>query len=202
MALAAAGVDARLTETPLQARAADWLIVPDADDDDASLARGLSDEVLDAVRGHVLAERPLLVVGGAMHWLLGGRTHAGLPPSLDVFAASVSRFDHRITDDGERPLLVPHVGFSFVVGLDRHPVLQSVVPKTERGAWLYFRHRLCAPARVPKAEVAVCHHGVPFAGAIWRGPTLAMQFVPELSGPLGLSMLAALYASIHRGKAS
>ena len=50
---------------------------------------------------------------------------------------------------------------------------------------------LFAGARVPFAEVAVAHHGVPFAGAIWRDATLALQFLPELSGPPGLSLLDA-----------
>jgi glutamine amidotransferase len=44
---------------------------------------------------------------------------------------------------------------------------------------------------VPQAEVAVCHHGVPFAGAIWRGPIVALQFLPELSGSLGVALLGA-----------
>jgi imidazoleglycerol phosphate synthase glutamine amidotransferase subunit HisH len=98
-------------------------------------------------------------------------------------------------DDGERPLLSPHLGSSFVVGLDRQPILKSVVPKDAAGAWFAFRHRLCAPSRIPAADVAIAHHGVPFAAAIWRGSTLACHFLPEQSGVIGLDVLRAFFAA-------
>jgi glutamine amidotransferase len=114
-----------------------------------------------------------------------------MPAGLGVFQAPVQRFDPRVTDEGERPLMTPHTGPSFVVGLDRHPTLSELVPRGEAGCWFTFHHRLCAPARVPQADVAVCHHGVPFAGAIWRNNVLAVQFLPEMSGRSGLDFLRA-----------
>jgi len=190
-ALAAAGIDAKLSETPLQAKNADWLIVPDGDDADDALSKGISPGVLDAIQGHVEARRPLLAIGFGLTLLLEGRTHAAMLPGLGTFRAQVQRFDPRLTDEDERPLLSPHAGFALVVGLDRQPQLAPLVPRGEAGVWLAFRHRLCAPSRIPQAEVAVCHHGVPFAGAIWRGSLLATQFLPEHSGRLGLDVLKA-----------
>ncbi len=196
LALSAVGVEARLTDTPLSARGADILIVPDGDDDDSVLQKGISAGVIDAIAGHVERERPLLAIGLGLCFLLSGRTHQAMPVGADVFRAPVQRFDPRMAaDDGERPLLSPHLGSSFVVGLDRQPILKSVVPAGAAGAWFAFRHRLCAPARVPQADVAVAHHGVPFAAAIWRGPTLALQFLPEQSGTIGLDALRAFFAS-------
>jgi imidazoleglycerol phosphate synthase glutamine amidotransferase subunit HisH len=192
-ALSAIGVDARLADSPLSARHADVLIVPDGDDDDRSLARGISPGVIDAIAGHVARDRPLLAVGLGLCFLLSGRTHASMPAGADVFRAPVQRFDPRMADEGERPLLSPHVGASLVVGLDRHPRLRSLVPRASPGLWLSFRHRLCAPARIPQADVAVAHHGVPFAAAIWRGSVLAMHALPEQSGPAGLDVLRAFF---------
>ena len=190
-ALQAASIDARLADTPLQARTADWLLVPDGDDADTALSRGVAPGVLDAIAGHAAAGRPLLCIGLALTFLLEGRTHPAMPPSLGILKAPVQRFDPRMTDDGERPLLVPHAGSSLIVGLDRHPALRVLVPRSAQGTWMTFRHRLCAPARVPQADVAVCHHGVPFAGAIWRGPILAVHFLPEQSGRRGIEFLQA-----------
>jgi glutamine amidotransferase len=194
-ALQAVGVDARLTDTSLSARQADILIVPDGDDAEGSLSRGMSSGVIDAIAGHVARERPLLAVGLGLCFLLAGRTHPAMPAGADVFRAPVQRFDPRMADEGERPLLSPHVGASLVVGLDRQPALRTLVPRGAPGLWFTFRHRLCAPARVPQADVAVAHHGVPFAAAIWRGPTLAIQFLPEQSGPAGLDVLRAFFAA-------
>ncbi len=194
-ALAAVGVEARLTATPLAARPADILVVPDGDDDDRALSRGVSAGVVDAIAGHVAKERPLLAIGLGLCFLLSGRTHPSMPMGADIFRAPVQRFDPRMADEGERPLLAPHVGASFVVGLDRQPTLSAMVKKGDAGVWLTFRHRLCAPARIHQADVAVGHHGVPFAAAIWRGATLAVQFLPEQSGPVGLEMLRAFFGA-------
>ncbi|MBI1948041.1 MAG: hypothetical protein HYS27_20285 [Deltaproteobacteria bacterium] len=190
-ALRSVGVDARLADTTLAARSADVLIVPDGDDDDAGLARGAGPGVRDAIAEFALTGRPLLAIGLGVSLLLEGQVHGGAPAGLGLFRAPVQRFDPRMTDEGERPLLTPHVGFALVVGLDRHPLLASLAPKSAPGAWFAFRHRLCAPARVPQANVAVCHHGVPFAGAIWKDAILAVQFLPEHSGRVGLELLRA-----------
>lgn len=190
-ALHAAGVEARLADTPLMARSAEILVVPDGDDDEDSLARGAAPGVLDAIAEFARTGRPLLAIGLGVSLLLEGQVHAAAPPGLGLFRAPVQRFDPRMTDEGERPLLTPHTGFALVVGLDRHPQLSSLVPKGAPGAWFAFRHRLCAPARVPQADVAVCHHGVPFAGALWKDSILAVQFLPEHSGRIGLDLLRA-----------
>ncbi len=190
-ALRAVGVDAKVADTTLAARSADVLVVPDGDDDDAALARAPSAGVRDAIAEFALTGRPLLAIGFGVSLLLEGPVRAGGPPGLGLFHAPVQRFDPRLTDEGERPLLSPHVGFALVVGLDRHPVLAGLVPKGAPGAWFAFRHRLCAPARVPQANVAVCHHGVPFAGALWKDAILAVQFLPEHSGRAGLELLRA-----------
>lgn len=194
-ALQAAGIEAKLSESPLEARRCDRLVVPDGDDDDGALSRGMSSSIIEAIAGHVEAQRPLLCVGLSLTFLLAGAAHPAMPPGLGAFQAPPVRFDPRITDEGERPLMTPHTGYSLVVGLDRHEHVGRIVPKDEPGIWLYFRHRLCAPARVPQAEVAVGHHGVPFAAAIWRGPVLAVQFLPEQSGLPGLELLRLW----HRG---
>jgi glutamine amidotransferase len=188
-ALAAVGFDPRLAESPHLAKGADLLVVPDGDDADDALARGISPGVLDAIHAHAAAKKPLLCVGLAVHFLLEGRTHPQMPAGLGLFRAQVQRFDPRLTDESERPLLSPHAGPSLVVGLDRMRTLEPLVPKGEAGVWMTFRHRLCAPSRIPQADVAVCHHGVPFAGAIWRENLLAVQFLPEHSGRNGLDLL-------------
>jgi glutamine amidotransferase len=188
-ALTAAGIEARLTESPLEVKQADALVVPDGDDADVALSRGVSASVVDAIAGHVESRRPMLCIGLGVHFLLEGKTHAAMPTGLGVFRAQVQRFDPRLTDESERPLLSPHAGSSLVVGLDRHPVLSALVPKGQPGVWMTFRHRLCAPSRIPQADVAVCHHGVPFAGAIWRDQITAVQFLPEHSGKNGIDLL-------------
>lgn len=195
LALRAVGIEARLTDTPLGARQADILVVPDGDDDKRALERGISSGTMEAIALHAEKERPLLAIGLGLCFLLSGRTHPAMPVGADVFRAPVQAFDPYMTDEGERPLLSPHVGASFVVGLDRHSHLKAVVPAGDPGVWLTFRHRLCSPARIPQADVAVAHHGVPFAAAIWRERILGVQFLPEQSGPTGLAILRSFFST-------
>lgn len=195
-ALVAAGIDAQVTGSTEDVRAADRLVLPDGKDDEATLSRGVRQAYFDAVNQHIARQRPLLAVGMGLQFLLGGTTHGGMPEGLDVFRVPVNRFDVRMVDENERPLKSPHVGFSFVVGLDRHEAMQNLVPEGDAGVWFYFRHRLCAPARVPFSNVAVAHHGVPFAGAIWRDHVFAVQFLPEMSGAVGIAFLKCWEASL------
>lgn len=190
-ALAHIGVEARVTSSLPDVRTAERLLLPDGDDGERSLERGMNRDVIVAVAEHIAQKRPLLAVGLGAMFLCEGSTHPDMPIGARYFEAPVQRFDPRMTDELERPLKSPHTGFAYVVGLDRHPMLAKAVQCGEQGVWLYFRHRLCAPARVPFSDVAVAHHGVPFAGAIWRDEVLALQFLPELSGPLGLEILRA-----------
>ncbi|MFZ9889728.1 MAG: hypothetical protein ACO3JL_19710 [Myxococcota bacterium] len=195
LALKAIGADVRFSAALQDVRSADVLVLPDGADDEGSLERGQSPKLFNEVAKHIEARRPLLAIGLGVQFLLAGRMHPQMPPGLGCFDAPIARFDPRMADDVERPLKSPHVGFSFVVGLDRHPALREVVPAGEQGVWFYFRHRLLAPARVPFSEVAVAHHGVPFAGAIWRERIVALQFLPELSGPVGLDLLRCWHRS-------
>jgi len=190
-ALERAGLPAQVTQSPVDVRAAERLVIADFDDDERALSRGIAADIVAAIHQHVSEKKPLLAVGRALVLLLRGGAAPTMPAGLEVFGAPVQRFDPRMADENERPLKSPHVGYSLVVGLDRHPQLRRVVPAGKPGVWVYFCHRLCAPARVPFADVAVAHHGVPFAGAIWRERTLAVQFRPELSGQVGVDVLRA-----------
>ncbi len=194
-ALVAAGIDAQVTGSTEDVRAADRLVLPDGADDDTTLSRGVRRAYFDAVNQHIARKRPLLAVGFGLQFLLGGTTHGAMPEGLDVFRVPVNRFDVRMVDENERPLKSPHVGFTYVVGLDRHEAMTHLVPEGDAGLWFYFRHRLCSPARVPFSNVAVAHHGVPFAGAIWRDHVFAVQFLPEMSGRIGIEFLRAWDAS-------
>ena len=198
-ALGKAGLEVTLTSDPSTVRGEYALVLPDRHDDGAGLAKGVNEKAPSIIRQHLASGRPLLAVGFSLQLLLSGKTAPEMPNGLDIFRANSAVFDPHTADDAERPLKVPHVGFSFVVGLDRHPHLKTVVPEGEEGAWFYFRHALCAPARVPFAEVAVAHHGVPFAGAIWRENVLALQFLPELSGSSGHLALKSWAVRPRRG---
>ncbi len=191
-ALQSVGVHTHIVQNAREIKRAGLLVLPDAREDGARFLGRVTPKAIEAVASHVDRNRPILAIGAGMLLLSKGcmlrRTFFS---GAGVFDAPVYRFEQEMIDAEGSPLQSPHMGFSFVVGLDRHPVIGAQFPSEQRGAWFYFRHRLCIGARVTAAEVAVAHHGFPFAGAIWRDNIFACQFLPELSGALGLNILQA-----------
>jgi imidazole glycerol-phosphate synthase subunit HisH len=54
--------------------------------------------------------------------------------------------------------------------------------------WLYFVHSYAAP--IGPETLAVCEYGERLAAAVHRDGVWGVQFHPEKSGPVGLSLLA------------
>ena len=55
------------------------------------------------------------------------------------------------------------------------------------GAQVYFTHSYIAP--ITDATVAITTYGVPFAAALQDGRVAGVQFHPEKSGEVGLTIL-------------
>ena len=62
-----------------------------------------------------------------------------------------------------------------------------VIAGIASGAQVYFTHSYVAP--VTPYTVAVTDHGAPFAAIVQRGHVAGVQFHPEKSGEVGLTIL-------------
>jgi glutamine amidotransferase len=190
-ALRAAGVDPHYTRSVKEAKKAQLLVLPDACDHDETLKRGIREGTLELIERHVALGLPLLALGTSIFILGRGISQPGVYfPGIGLFDAQLYRFRREMVDTDGAALRTPNAGFGYVVGLHRHPYLRTEGSDDAKGQWLYFRNRWCLSARVQAADVAVMHHGFPFAGAIWRDNVLACQFLPELSGRQGIEVLA------------
>ncbi len=188
------GARVQMSTDAHEVKSADLLVLPDGFDHERYLQRGVSERILDAIDTHINRNKPLLAVGTGLFLLTGGYRQGDVNlAGLGLWDTRVGKLDPYMVDGFERPLHSTHLGFSKVVGLDRHPAFNELFAEEEQGIWVYFRHRLYAGVRVPFADVAVAHHGIPFAGAIWQPKIFATQFLPELSGPLGLQILKTWY---------
>jgi imidazole glycerol phosphate synthase glutamine amidotransferase subunit len=127
--------------------------------------RGLAE----ALRERVRASRPLLGICLGLQLLCEGSEEAPGVPGLGVLPGVVRRFR-----DGVR---TPHMGWNAVRG-----AMQG---------WAYFANSYRLEHPPDGFEVATSEHGGPFVAAVRRGPLLACQFHPELSGPWGEAVLAA-----------
>jgi len=176
-ALAAVGADTFTPAQPDDLARARAVIVPGVGH--FSATRPLDDRWQTAIRAGVEAGRPLLGICVGLQWFFAGSTEEPGLPGLGLFPGLCERLPEQRT-----PILkVPHVGWNGLV----FPRPSSLFAGVSNGAQVYFTHSYAAP--VIDDTVATCDYGVAFSAAVERGPVAAVQFHPEKSGDVGLTVL-------------
>jgi glutamine amidotransferase len=177
-ALAAAGADVRLTDDPDQILAADKVVLPGVGafgDGVAGLhARGLVD-VLETV---VARETPFLGICVGMQLLFESSDELGQHEGLGFLPGRVTRFP---TSD----LKIPQTGWNQLLFEQETPLLRGLAP----GSYAYFNHSYYCQAAEGSDVLASTDYGMRYASVVGRGRLFGVQFHPEKSQAVGLTML-------------
>ncbi len=175
-----AGGAPEVTTDPDVVRRADRAVLPGVGAFGAGMAAlregGLDEAVADRVR----EARPLLAVCLGLQLLCASSDETPGVAGLGVVPATV----HRFADD----LIVPQLGWNQVTPTPSARLL------AEPG-WAYYANSYRLDAIPDGWQGATSVHGAPFVGALERGPTLACQFHPELSGAWGHALLTRWVAT-------
>ena len=177
-ALAAVGADVFTPETPGDLARALGIIVPGVGHFGATQA--LNREWVDAILDRIGEGAPLLGICLGMQWLYESSEEAPELPGLGLLAGSCRKLRPAPSDP---PLKGPHVGWNT---LDRSGD-GSIIEDVPDGAQVYFTHSYVAP--VTPHTVAATEHGEVFASIVQRGQIAGVQFHPEKSGEVGLTIL-------------
>jgi glutamine amidotransferase len=175
-AFARVGAPAVLSGDPATLRSAQALVLPGDGAFGATMAevrdRGLSDVLLEAARGG----RPLLGICVGMQLLFEESEEHGRHAGLGLLPGRVRRLPG--------PLPVPHMGWNRLRPLRPHPLLDGLAA----GSHVYFVHSYyCdAPADV---TIATTDYGLEFPAVVARDNVVGMQFHPEKSQGVGLSLV-------------
>lgn len=137
-----------------------------------SLANG---RLGDAVRGAIAAKKPLLGVCLGLQWMFDGSDEALELRGLGAFAGMCTRFSDRVKS--------PHVGWNQIEVMPHSRLLRGV----PSGAYVYFTHSYRAPLCADTA--ATCTHEESFTAAAERDNLFGLQFHPEKSGDIGMTIL-------------
>ena len=172
-ALERAGCTVRVSEDPAEAGRAPRLVLPGVGAF-GPVARRLDELGLrEPLTERIAAGRPTLAICLGLQLLAEASEETPGARGLGVLEATATGFA-----DGLR---VPHLGWNRVEAGDGCALLE------DGGAYFANSYKLDA---VPAGWAgATTDHGGPFVAALERGPVLACQFHPELSGPWGQALI-------------
>ncbi len=146
---------------------------------------GLRDVVVEASR-----TRPFLGICLGMQMLFE-TSEEGPTQGLGVLSGTVDRFrDEKMSLPSGARLKVPHMGWSPVCQMRRHPLWSGI----EDGARFYFAHSYHPHPADADVTAGITEYPTAFTCAIGRANIFATQFHPEKSHRAGLQLLANFVA--------
>src|SRR5580658_3974844 len=119
--------------------------------------------------------KPLLGICLGMQWLFEGSEECDEIAGAGIFAGKCRQFPSSVKS--------PHVGWNSLTIRQGSRLLRGVA----QDSFVYYTHSFHAP--VIAETTAASEYGLQFAGAVERGNIFGVQFHPEKSGDVGLSIL-------------
>ena len=134
-------------------------------------------KLIQPIINHIESTKPFLGICVGMQVLFSESEEFGTQSGLDVFKGRVVRFSDN--------LKVPHMGWNSLILKKPAPILE---PVTE-GSYMYFVQSYYVVPEDESIIAATCDYGVEFTSMIWHNNVFAVQFHPEKSQAVGLSIL-------------
>jgi len=186
-AFARLGIGARLTDRAGEVTDAPLVVLPGVGAFGPAMATLRGNGLVDSIADRVERGRPLLAICLGMQLLCEASEESPGERGLGVVPGIVKRF--------AATLRVPQMGWNAIEPDEAAAVLEA--------ATVYFANSYRLATVPPLSSgwaTAMCCYGEQFVAGVERGPVLACQFHPELSGPAGRSLLQRWLAACGAGK--
>jgi len=144
--------------------------------------------LIDAVQDSISAGKPFLGICLGLQLLFTESEEFGLSKGLDVIKGRVIRFKGPAFDNPQSAagnLKVPHMGWNSISVKRRPPALADVPDNSH----VYFVHSFHVVPEDKNVVATTTDYGIEFVSSIWKDNIFAVQFHPEKSQALGLSIL-------------
>lgn len=166
------GFDAEITDNPDRVYNADRVVLPGVGSFQAGMSV-LSERGLDsAIRDRVEKQRPLLAICLGLQLLCASSEESPGIKGLGVIGSTVRRLPQEVR--------APQFGWNYV---------DATGTGLLTSGYAYYANSYCLTKGEDGWNVAVTTYGVRLVAALERGPVLACQFHPELSGPWGCALI-------------
>lgn len=177
-AFRALGATADIISTPDEISRAEILVLPGVGAFPDAMAHLREARLVEPIQAASRAGKPLLGICLGMQLLFSRGTEKQECAGLDLLPGTVVRFD----DSSD--LKVPHMGWNQL-----QPRAHALFEGVPAGSWVYFVHSYYPRPEDPDTVLATAEYGASFACVVGRGRTVGIQFHPEKSQKVGLTLL-------------
>ena len=167
------GAVPRLMVHAKEVRQAARVVLPGVGAFGAAMRRMHDDGVADILAERVRAGRPTLAVCVGLQLLCESSEESPGVAGLGVLPARITRFPDSVR--------VPQLGWNAIEPVRRGRMLAA--------GHAYFANSYRLTEAPPGWQAAYAEHGGRYIAALERGPVLACQFHPELSGAFGATLI-------------
>jgi len=168
------GAEVVVTDQPGTVAAADRIVLPGVGHYSSLQSlngTGLREALLQGASGG----KPFLGICLGMQWLFEGSEECPEVVGGSIFPGRCRQFPSSVKS--------PHVGWNSLAIRKEARLLRGIA----QDSFVYYTHSFHAPFAIEIA--AISEYGLPFAGSVERGNIFGVQFHPEKSGDVGLSIL-------------
>ena len=175
------GHAATISADPADVAKADRIVLPGVGAVADALVHLRETGLAEAVTNHIARGRPFLGICLGLQMLFETCHEGGEHAGLGVLRGEVVRFDV----DKTQGLKVPHMGWNTLAVKRPSPILSGLPGE----AAVYFVHAYHARCASNEDVATTTDYGGEFVSSVWRDNVVAVQFHPEKSQAVGLSML-------------
>ncbi len=177
-----AGYEAVVTSNPETIRAADRILLPGVGAFEDAIAKlrqsGLDKLIYEQAR----SGKKIMGICLGMQLLFEASHEYGRHEGLGILRGEVVPMQGRIPSE----LMVPHIGWNRLIKKQEHPLFKYL----KDGDCVYFVHSYYAEG-CEDSLIATTEYGCELTAAVAKDNIAGMQYHPEKSGDVGISMLKA-----------
>lgn len=173
------GAEVVVTSNPKIVVSADKVVLPGVGAFGDCMENLKAYHMIDAIQEVVAKGTPFLSICLGLQVLFEGSEEDPGVKGLGIFPGMVRKIN-------APTLKIPHMGWNSLSFSGKSPLFENI----SQESYVYFVHSFHAVPEDSSLITAVTDYGSSVTAAVGRGNTQAVQFHPEKSGSIGLTMLA------------
>ena len=183
------GADVQLTDDPEVVRRASKLVLPGVGAFGSGMAGLHHHNLPEAIQESVRLGVPFLGICVGLQLMFTEGHEMGVHQGLDLLPGKVVKFPDSLTVKNSQStinhLKVPHMGWNQLEPAWENPLLDDI----QAGDYTYFVHSYYCDPEDATAVLAWTDYGFPFASVVAKDNIYGLQFHPEKSQNVGLTIL-------------